>query len=68
MDVIANDDENSIIMINSDDFNNLMELRKCYTLYYLRLTVFQNTRKSKTDLVKITIKLPKQPDDFLLPE
>ena len=68
MDVIANDDENSIIMINSDDFNNLMKLRKCYTLYYLRLTVFQNPRKSKTDLVQVTIKLPKQQDDFLLPE
>ena len=51
-----------------------MELRNCYALYYLQLTVFQNTSKSKTDLIKdienikVTIKLPKQRNDSLLPE
>lgn len=74
MDVVANDGENSTIMRNFDDFNNLMNLRKCYTLYYLRLTVFQKARRSKTDLVKVienikvTIKLPKQRDGSQLPE
>ena len=74
MDVVANDGENSTIMRNFDDFNNLMKLRKCYTLYHLRLTVFQKAKRSKTHLVKdienikVTIKLPKQLDGSQLPE
>ena len=74
MDVVANDGENSTIMRNFDDFNNLMKLRKCYTLYHLRLTVFQKAKRSKTHLVKdienikVTIKLPKQRDGSQLPE
>ena len=74
MNVVAKDSHRSIIMTSFDDFNNLMELRNCYALYYLQLTAFQNTSKSKTDLIKdienikVTIKLPKQRNDSLLPE
>ena len=73
MDVVANDGENSTIMRNFDDFNNLMKLRKCYTLYHLRLTVFQKAKRSKTHLVKdienikVTIKLLNYQNNEMVP-